>query len=225
MDYQEIKRQSNIKVLIRGKSGYGKTLTSVKVALKVSRAGLDVLYADTEQEGSMTIVELVESGEFDEEDVSNIDYHQVESFSDLMGYLDHDTQEEYDLVIVDTLDHKHTFAIRKVTDDRKPDADWNQYPKIYDTEKRVMEEIGKPKTNILATLDPDSGGIDKPKGAQTNIHGYFTAVFDMTKDGDNWSNIVRNYVGRSDVIGKSVGDLPTNLAEKIIERSNNGGEE
>jgi hypothetical protein len=225
MEYQEIKRQSNIKVLLRGKSGYGKTLTATKVALMLSKAGYDVLYADTEQEGSTTIVELVEEGSFSEEDVSGIEYRQVESFDDLMGYLDYDNQRGYDLIIVDTLDHKHTFAVRKVTSDRKPDADWNQYPKIYDTEKRIMEKIGKPKTNVLCTLDPQSGSMDKPKGAQTNVHGYFTAVFDLNKSGDEWSNIVRNFVGRSDAIGKTVADLPNNLADKIKDRSNNGRDE
>jgi hypothetical protein len=218
MEYEQIKRQSNMKVLFRAKSGRGKTLNSVKIALMVSRNGGSVLYIDTEQEGSTTIVELVESGEFDEEDVSGIEYVQAESYDDLMGYLSQDTQEEYDLVVVDTLDHKHSFAIRKVTNNRKADADWNQYPQIYDSEKRIMEAIGKPRTNIVATIDPESGKMDKPKGCQTNVHGYFTAVFDLRKDGDEWGNVVRNYVGNSNVIGKQVPELPENLSEKILER-------
>lgn len=219
MKYEEIKRQSNIKVLFRGKSGRGKTFSSAKVALIVSRAGRDVLYIDTEQEGSTTIVELVESGEFEEGDVENVEYVQAESYSDLMGYISPETQKDYDLVIVDTMDHKHSFAIRKVTDSRKPDADWNQYPQIYDAEKQIMERIGKPNTNIICTLDPESGKMDKPKGCQTNIHGYYTGVIDMRKDGDDWGNIVRNYVGKGDIIGKQIGELPENIADKIIERS------
>lgn len=219
MEYEEIKKRANLKVLLRGKSGRGKTLNSVEIALILSKEGFDVLYVDTEQEGSTTIVELVESGEYGEDDVRGIEYVNAESYSDLMGYIDTDNQKKYDLVVVDTLDHKHSFAIKKVTDERKPDANWNQYPSIYDAEKQVMERLAKPKTNILATLDPESGSMDKPKGAQTNIHGYFTVVIDLRKNGDDWNNVVRNYVGNSDVIGKGIGDLSGDLADQIMERT------
>jgi len=219
MKLEELKRQSNLKVLFRAKSGYGKTLRSAKIALSVSAEGGPVLYVDTEAEGSTTMVNLIESGRFDEGALENLEYEQVNSYEELMGCIGNDVQRDYDLVVVDTLDHKHTFALRHVTDAQNAaDADWNEYPRIYSAEKDVMEAIGKPKANIVATIDPESGKIDKPKGAQTNIHGYFGTVVDLRKTEDGWSHTIRNWVGKSKAIGNKVTDLDEVLTDEILER-------
>lgn len=221
MKFQDLKRQSNTKILLRGKSGRGKTNAASKIALRVSRNGGKVLYLDTEAEGSTTMVSLVENGEFEESDVENLTYKRIESYDNLMEQISEDNQEKHDLIVVDTLDSKHTFALEKVTNSKMAsNADWNQYPAIYSREKQVMETLGKPKCNILCTLDPDSGKMDKPKGAQTNIHGFFTVVMDMTKNGDSWGNVTRNFVGRGDWIGKKVPDVDEVLADEVLQRVN-----
>lgn len=220
MEYQELKQQSNEKILLRGKSGRGKTRGSSIIALEVSDGGADVLYLDTEAEGSNTMVRLIEQGEYDEDAVRNLTYVPVSSYEQLMEHIDLENQGNYDLLIVDTLDHKHSFALKKVTDsDLASDADWNQYPTIYSYEKQIMEKLSKPRCNILCTLDPDSGKIDKPKGAQTNIHGYFSIVLDLNKQDDGWGNRVRNFIGRSDVIGNQISSWEQSLSDEILERT------
>lgn len=224
MNFEELKSQSNLKVLFRAKSGYGKTRNACVIALNVSRSGRKVLYLDTEQEGSTTMVNLIESDDtdFEKEDVENIEYVQVSSFDEYMSYIDPEEgyHDDYALIVVDPIDHKHTYALRKVVEQQDAQsADWNEYSRIYDAEKSMMEKLQKPRTNILATLDPQSGKSEKPKGAQTNVVGYFGIVVDMTKDGEGWGNKVRNYVGRSEAIGNEIGNLTEHLTEEIIERS------
>lgn len=226
MKLSDLKKQSNIKVLLKGISGTGKTKTLCETGLLVSRAGYRVLYIDTESEGSTTMVKLIENPdvEFAEDDLENLEYVQVGTYDGLMEYIDPDNgyHDEYDLIIIDTLDHKHTFTLRKVIDEQDAqNADWNEYPRIYGAEKNMMEKIGKPKTNIMASLDPESGKIDKPKGTQTNIHGHFNIVFNLVKDGDEWFSLINNYVGRTDVIGGKVksDDVPEKMADEILDRS------
>lgn len=224
MELHELKRQSNIKVLLRGKSGRGKTYRAVTVALNVCHEGGEVLYIDTEAEGSTTMVSLVEDPEtrYDEDTISTLDYRQCESYEEIMGLVDKDNgiQEQFDLIVVDTLDHKHSYVLKHITDaKREAGADWNEYAQIYSEEKEFMEEIGKPKANVLCTVDPDSGSMDKPKGAQTNIHGYFTAVIDLTKEGDGWSHKIRNWVNKGDAIGAKHPNLTAKLTEEVLERS------
>jgi len=219
MKLEELKQMSNIKVLFRAKSGRGKTLHACRVALKVSDNGGRVLYVDTEAEGSTTMVNLIEGGEFDEGALEAMEYEQVNSYEELMGLLDKDVQDEYDLIVVDTLDHKHTFTLRHVTDEQNAaDVDWNEYPRIYNAEKQVMEAIGKPRANIISTIDPESGKMDKPKGTQTNVHGYFGTVVDLRKAEDGWSHTIRNWVGKRKAIGNKVSNLDEVLAEEILER-------
>jgi len=217
MELEELKSKSNEKVLLRGKSGRGKTDTSCRIVVKLLAGGVDVMYVDTESEGANTIVKLVEGLGFDEDVVENLEYVQVSTYDALKQALER--QSEFDVMVVDTLDHKHTFAIKGVTDaKRESDADWNQYPQIYSAEKQIMEMLGKPDCNIIATVDPDSGSMDKPKGAQTNVHGYFSIVVDLKKSGDEWTNQVNNWVGRGEVIGASVDNLVEALTNEIKER-------
>ena len=219
MDFEELKKKSNRKILLRGKSGRGKTLKASKLALSVAEAGGKVSYVDTESEGSTTIVNLIEDGEFDEDVVENLEYVQVDNYSELMEFVDDHHQRQVDLLVVDTLDHKHTYVLKEVTGAKlEADANWNEYPQIYSKEKELMGKFGKPKTNIIATLDPDSGKMDKPKGAQTNIHGYFDVVIDLNKSGNEWGNVVRNYVGQSKAIGNSVSNIDDHLVEDLIKR-------
>jgi len=224
MELAELKKKANIKVLLRGKSGRGKTYRVCEVALAVCDAGGDVLYIDTEAEGSTTMVSLVEDEDtdFDESTVANLEYKQVDSYDELSGLLDNDNgvQGDFDLVVVDTLDHKHSYVLKHVTDaKRDSDPDWNEYAAIYSEEKELMEQIGKPDTNIIATIDPDSGSANKPKGAQTNVHGYFTAVIDLTKESDGWSHKIRNWVNKGDAIGAKHPDLTRKLTEEVTDRS------
>ena len=224
MELQELKKQSNIKVLLRGKSGRGKTYRAVVVALNVCDAGGKVLYIDTEAEGSTTMVSLIEDEDtdFDEDTIDTLDYRQCESYDEMMSLLDKDNgiQEKFDLVVIDTLDHKHSYVLKHITDEKRDaDADWNEYAQIYSEEKEFMEEIGKPKANIIATIDPDSGSMSKPKGAQTNVHGYFTAVIDLTKEGDGWSHKIRNWVNKGEAIGAKHPNLTEKLTEEVTERS------
>lgn len=223
MELSELKEKSYTKTLLKGESGRGKTYTATEIAMKVSEMGGDVLYLDTESEGTTTMLNLIEAGKYDEDGIENIDYERIDTYNDFKQYLENDTSE-YDLVIIDTLDHKHSFVIKAVTDaKRKADADWNEYATIYSEEKEVMESIAKPDCHILATIDPESGKSDKPKGAQTNVDGYFSIVVEMKKSSDGWKNVVRNYVGESQKIGKSPNNLAEHLSEKIMEIEN--GEE
>lgn len=219
MNLQELKQKSNFKVLLRGKSGRGKTYRVCKIALMVSSEGISVKYVDTEAEGAATMVELVEGGEFDEESLENVEYVQARNLEDIWEEVSDEEQEKFDVIIVDTLDHKHSFAkVAAKDDDRASDPDWNQYAEVYATEVNLMERLNKPLCNIVATLDPDSGSMDKDKGVQTNIHGYFSVVVDVMKDGDSWVNSIRNWVGRGELQGKSVNNLEEAIAKEIVER-------
>lgn len=218
MDFEELKSLSNVNVLLRGKSGRGKTHTSSEVALGVADAGGKVLYMDTEAEGATTLVTFVENGVYEEDAVENVTYEQVEEYEEVMEMLEE--ANGYDLLIFDTLDSKHTMALKEVTDATlKADADWNQYPFIYSAEKEMMKQIRSADCNVICCLDPDSGSMDKPKLCQTNVHGAFSVVIDMSRSSQEWNNTVRNWVGNGDIIGKSVGNLEEALINEVKERS------
>lgn len=219
MQIEELKKRSNIKVLLRGRSGHGKTKQGVEITLQVLDGGGSVLFIDTESEGATTLVNEIEAQDYDEDVVENLDYTQAENYEQLKTLMG--KQEEYDMVVIDTLDHKHSYVLKEVTDaKRQSDAEWNEYSVIYSEEKEFMEMIGKPDANIIATVDPDSGKLDKPKGAQTNIHGYFSVVIDLSRNGDNWGHKITNWVGRSDLIGGEINNIPVSeaLSEEILER-------
>jgi hypothetical protein len=219
MEYEELLEQSNLKVLLHGKSARGKTYDAARVGLEVSGEGHSVLYLDTESEGVTTMVNLIESGDYEESDVENIEYNQVEDLGDLMDYLEPTTMENYDLVVIDTLDHKHTYALKAVTDaKRSQDADWQEYAAIYAQEKEVMERIGDPNCHILCTLDPESGKGDKAKGVQTNINGYFSIVIKKKKTVDGWAGEIENWVGRSDLMGSQTDNPYKGVTDAILER-------
>jgi len=226
MDFQELKSKSRRKVLLRAKSGRGKTYRACMIALSVASQGGRVLYVDTEAEGSTTMVELVEDSdtEFTPEDVENVEYVQATDFNELMAAISKDggNQDKFDLIVVDTLDHKHSYVLKHVTDSKlEANADWNQYPHIYSQEKEIMEEIGKPRTNVICTIDPDSGSMDKPKGAQTNVHGYFEIVVELMKDSDGWTHKIRNWVNKGEAVGKAHPDLDAKLTSEIMDRVDN----
>jgi cellulose biosynthesis protein BcsQ len=123
MEYEKLKSKSVKKVLLRAKSGRGKTLTAARVALEVSRMGGEVLYVDTEAEGSTTMVALVEDKEtdYEPEDVENIQYVRADSYTDLMEniHAQDGRHTEFDLIIVDTLDHKHSYVLKHITDAKR----------------------------------------------------------------------------------------------------------
>ena len=220
MDFEELKRQANHKVLFYGRSRSGKTRAVTTIALEAAHAGLKVKYVDTESDGSMSLVNLIERGDYKREAVRNIEYIVVDNYDELVSNISKDSgsQDKFDLIIVDTLDHKHTFALRKVTDAKvKSDADWNEYPMIYSTEKQIMEIISKPDTNFVATLDPESGSMDKPKGAQANILGFFSVVVRLQKDSDTYAGTIENWIGRDDVIGatKKTDDVVGAITERV----------
>lgn len=218
MEFEELKQQSNLKILLEGPSGRGKTINSVRTALEILADGGSVLYIDTEAEGSETFVNLIEDGDYDEGVVNNLEYVRVSSYSNLVEAMN--GAGEYDLMIVDTLDHKHSYVLKAVTDAKRgSDADWNEYPQIYSEEKELMASLGDPDTNVIATLDPNSGKRDKPKGAQTNIRGFFSVVIELRKQGEGeWAHKILNWVGKSDWIGKAHPEFPQVLAEEIKER-------
>lgn len=206
MEISELKERDWFKVLLEGESGTGKTLMACRVVLRVLDEGGRVLYLDSEAEGTTTLLQVIDNQGYDEGVIERLSYKQVETYEALMSGLG--DMGDYDLVVVDTLDHKHTMTLKEVTDAKmKSEADWNQYPKIYSTEKQMMETIGKPDCNILCTLDPESGSSNKPKGAQTNVRGYFTAVVNLYKDGDSWTHKIENWVGRGDLIGSSINNI------------------
>jgi hypothetical protein len=206
MDIQELKKQSFLKVLLQGRSGRGKTRTACVVVLKSLSEGATVKYVDTESEGSTTLVQLIDQLDYDEDVVEGLDYEQVGSYESFKSaILD---GEDYDVTVVDTLDHKHSFVLKEVSEAKTAaDADWNEYPQIYSHEKELMETVSKLQTNVIATIDPDSGKDNKPKGAQTNVMGYFNIVASLYRDGNDWSHTIDNWVGRSDLIGGEIASI------------------
>jgi hypothetical protein len=219
MDIGELKKQTSLKVLSRGKSGTGKTRLASLVALGVLEEGYSVLYIDTETEGATNMVTLIDKEGYDDDVVENLTYLQVSNYEGMKSSLNN--AEDYDLVVFDTLDHKHSFVLKAVTDaKRDADADWNEYPQIYSEEKEFMTDISNVNTNVLATIDPESGKSSKPKGTQVNIHGYFSVVVDLYRDGDSWSHKIDNWIGRSDLIGKELSnvDLHEALLKEVLER-------
>lgn len=218
MKLEELKQQSQVKVLFRGQSARGKTRNSCKIVLELLGEGLDILYIDTESEGANTLVNLIEKEGYDDDIVENLTYQQVGDLEQLMEWLEKEGQ--YDVTVIDTLDHKHSFVLKAITDAKtEAGADWNEYAQIYSHEKEVMEDIGKPDSHIIATIDPDSGKIDKPKGAQTNVHGYFSIVVDLNKSGGEWGNKITNWVGRDEVIGVGADNLTEAITNEILERT------
>lgn len=229
MDIDDLRSKSHIKILFRGFSGTGKTLNSCIVALEVAKEGGRVKYIDTEDEGSETIVDMVDSGWYDSDLEGEIEYTRVTGAKEFFDEFPEEDQCDWDLVVVDTLDHKHTYALRVVTDERKKsDVNWNQFPAIYDAEKSFMQAVGQPDTHIVASIDPESGKSDKPKGTQVNVDGYFDIVVRLQR-GDNvdWEGVVENFVGDLDnnYIGKKAsGDnlrdfVRQEVAGRVIERS------
>jgi len=218
MQFEELKKQSNLKVLYEAPSGFGKTYSTAKVVLKLLSKGKEVLYIDTEAEGSETLINLIEDGDWEESVVEGLDYVRAENYNTLTEAISRGG--EYDLMVVDTLDHKHSYVLKAVAGaKRDSDADWNEYPQIYSEEKELMSMLGDPDTNVIATLDPDSGKRDKPKGAQTNIRGYFSAVIELRKQGDGeWGHKIMNWVGKSSWIGKAHPEFPEVVADEILDR-------
>ncbi len=217
MDIEELRERSNRKVLLRGKSGRGKTRQSSLVALEVLDEGGEVLFIDTESEGATTILGLIDEMDYSEDLVDNLEYERVESYEDMKSSLNN--ASDFDVVVFDTLDHKHSYVLKAVTDAKtKAEADWNEYPQIYSKEKEFMDDLRKMNTNLVATIDPESGKSNKPKGTQVNIQGYFTIVVDLYRDGSDWSHKVENWIGRSELIGKQIGntDLHSALASEIV---------
>lgn len=202
------------------------------VTLLSCREGMKVKFVDTESEAATTMVKLIEGGpisltfdgessevDFTEDDLENLVYVQVNDYEELMAEIDHAEQRRFDVMVVDTLDHKHSFAIKKVTGEKtSTGADWNEYPQIYSHEKEVMNVLSKPRCSIISTLDPESGKRDKPKGTQTNIHGYFNVVLDLIQDGDEWGHKIRNYVGESAWIGKKHPGIERQLVNEFDTR-------
>ncbi len=218
MEFDELKKQSNLKVLFEAPSGFGKTYSTAKVVLELLADDKEVLYIDTEAEGSETLVNLIEDSEYDEGVVKNLAYVRAEDYDKLIDAVERGGK--YDLMVVDTLDHKHSYVLKAVAGaKRDSDADWNEYPQIYSEEKELMNILGDPDTNVIATLDPESGKRDKPKGAQTNIRGYFSAVIELRKQGDGeWGHKILNWVGKSDWIGKKHPEFPQVVADEIKDR-------
>lgn len=222
MDYQDIKPQANKKVLLRGSSSLGKTYTCVHVAILVAKEGYNVLYVDTETEGAETIVSLVESDVYSEDDVENLDYHQANEYDEFMSLIEDENQHNYALMIVDTLDHKESFAQLHEKDTQLgSEIEWSEWFGVRETEKKVMETLNKPSCNVIATIDPESGSMEKQKGVQTNVHGYFNVVVDMKRHNGEYTNVVSNFVGRDGVIGNTIGQdepLWNNLKKVIVDR-------
>ncbi len=219
MDFQELKSKAKKKALLRGESATGKTMTASQTTMRVLDSGYEVKYIDLESEGRDTIVKLVEDGEYEEEVVSGLDYVQPDDYEDFESELSRGSN--FDLVVIDPMDHKHTMVLKHVSDAKtKADADWNEYPQIYSGEKQIMESISNMDTNVLCTLDPDSGKEDKPKGAQTNIHGYYSIVVDLYRGGDEWQHKVFNWIGRPDLIGGSINNVELHeaLSEAFMDR-------
>jgi len=224
MKYEELKAKSNHKLLFYGPSMRGKTRTASTIALELSKEGVPVKYVDTESEGSSTMVNLIEQGDYSEDDVENLDYCIVDSYEGLTSEISEEggAQDKYGLIVIDTLDHKHTFALKEVTDKKvKSDADWNEYPAIYSAEKQIMEIISKPDTNFLCTFDPESGGSDKPKGAQGNILGFFSVVVRLEKGDEEYAGTIENWIGRSDVVDTThrTEDIIDKMADMLSERT------
>lgn len=222
MDFSELKRKSNKSVLLYGPTMRGKTMSCARIALGLCEEGVSVKYVDTESEGSSTMVELIERGDFDRSTVDNLSYVVVEGYDEFVEEISKEqgVHDNYGLIVIDSLDHKHSFAIEKVTDAKmKSGADWNEYPAIYSTEKQVMEIISKPGTNVLCTLDPDSGSEDKPKGAQTNIKGYFSIVVALERGDEKYAGTIENWIGRDDVIltTHQTSDIVSKLTEEFLE--------
>lgn len=220
MELSELRQKSSAKVLIRGPSGSGKTINSAEIALTVAGEGYDVLFADMESEGSDTMLKLVEHGEYSEEDLATLSYREIGSYDAFMKAIN--DASGFDLLVLDPMDHKHTYVLREVAEAAtKSGADWNEYPQIYDQEKKIMSGISDMNTNVVCTLDPESGKKDKPKGAQVNIHGYYGIVVDVFKSGDSWGHKIDNWIGRSDLIGGELTntELHEAISKEILERT------
>jgi len=218
MEMEDLIKQSNLKVLFEGPSASGKTYKTCQIVVEVLDRGGEVMYCDTEAEGAETIVQIVKDGDYEDDVIEKLDYRRVDDYDELEGAFE--DSGDYDLLVIDTLDHKHTYVLKAVTDaKRSGGADWSEYATIYSYEKEVMERIGKPETNVICTLDPESGSDDKPKGAQTNVEGYFSVVIDLSRGAEEWQHKIRNWIGESDWVNKKHPELVEDISSRIIERS------
>lgn len=216
----DLRQQSTYKVLFRGESGTGKTMKSCRITIECLKRGLSVKFVDTEAEGSTTLVNLVEENSVDEDVLENLTYVQVSNYNELAEHISEEVQRKFDLLVLDTLDHKNTFAERAVTQsDLAENPDWNQYPEIYARERAVMETLSNAECSVVSTIDPESGKGNKKKGIQTNVNGFFTAVIILYRDGQEFTHKIENYVGRSDLIGKMDSELVDKLAQKVETRT------
>lgn len=219
MDVSELQELTQKRILLEGPSGYGKTYTSCQVALGVLEAGGSVMYVDTETEGSGTILNVMRDQGHDDEVIEDLEYQRVDDYDGMKNAIER--ASGFDLMVFDTLDHKHSYVLKAVADAKRDnDADWNEYPQIYGEEKEVMRAMGSIGTNVVATIDPESGSDSKPKGAQTNIRGYFTAVVEMRKPAeDEWGHKVIAWMDHPEWIGKKHPKFPQPAIDEVIEYS------
>lgn len=218
MEYEQLLEKTNRKVHLKGVSNTGKTFTASKVVVNCLRAGMEVCVGDLEDSVVKTIVNIIESNDVDKEVVGNLEMVEVESFDDLIELTERG--QEFDLVVFDPLDHKHSLAAEHSLDVKtEADIEWNEYHLVYSWEKEVMKRINKMECNVITTIDPESGSSDKDKGVQANIHGYHDIVISLILNGDEHTNKVRKWLGKEDISGSPVGNLTEGLSKQIIQRT------
>jgi hypothetical protein len=97
---KELQRKYKLKILIRGPTGTGKTLTCVKIAEEVARRGWKVLYLDHERGSEEELMKL------DDKTLENIIHEDFRNYKQIMDAMKKHREENKDklkLIIIDPM--------------------------------------------------------------------------------------------------------------------------
>lgn len=183
---EELRKKHKLKILIRGPTGTGKTLTCVKIAEYVASKGWNVLYLDNERGSSEELDKL------DDKIIQNIIHEDFRNYKQIMDAIEKHTTEQKDslkLIIIDPmhliemtrlsardsfLDQGYYYLGEKKVDiDNKATFDLRgfMYQVATTYQMKLLDEIVGCKQDIVCTLMT-------PNKHETEYDGKFSIVIE-----------------------------------------------
>ncbi len=183
----ELQKKYKLKILLRGITGTGKTLTCVKIASEVAKRGWKVLYLDHERGSEEELMKL------DDKTLENIIHEDFKNYSEIMAAMKKHKAEQGDklkLIIIDPmylvemtrlsardayLDQGYYYlGEKKVEIDNKETFDLRGFMYQLGTtyQMKLVNEIVSCNQDIICTLMT-------PNKHETDYDGKFSIVFEM----------------------------------------------
>jgi len=183
----ELQKKYKLKILLRGITGTGKTLTCVKIASEVAKRGWKVLYLDHERGSEEELMKL------DDKTLENIIHEDFKNYQEIMAAMKKHKTEQGDklkLIIIDPmylvemtrlsardayLDQGYYYlGEKKVEIDNKETFDLRGFMYQLGTtyQMKLVNEIVSCNQDIICTLMT-------PNKHETDYDGKFSIVFEM----------------------------------------------